>query len=122
MEFKDGFETTIGERGVTLSGGQLQRISLARALAINPDLLVMDDALSQVDSSKELGILENVFNRMKGKTIIVASNRISTLVKCDKISVINRGRILEEGTHEELIKKNGYYSKIYELQRFEGEI
>ena len=122
MEFKDGFETTIGERGVTLSGGQLQRISLARALAINPDILVMDDALSQVDSSKELGILENVFNRMKGKTVIVASNRISTLVKCDKISVINRGIILEEGTHEELIKKNGYYSKIYELQRFEGEI
>ena len=121
-EFKNGFDTIVGERGITLSGGQLQRISLARALAIDPDILVMDDALSQVDSSRELKIMENVLNRMKGKTIIIASNRITTLMRCDRIAVINKGSIFEEGTHEELIKLGGYYRRIYELQSFEGEV
>jgi len=122
MEFKDNFNTTIGERGVMLSGGQLQRISIARALAIDPDVLVIDDALSQVDATKEQRIMDNVLNKMSDKTVVVASNRISTLIKCDKITVIDRGKVLEEGSHKDLVKLNGYYRRIYELQKFEGEL
>jgi len=122
ISFKNGFETIIGERGITLSGGQKQRLSLARALLIQPKILILDDALSQVDASKEREILQNIFTRLRGKSMIIISHRITTIQACDHIIVLDRGRIIENGTHDELIKMGGYYSNLYELQKFESAI
>ncbi|MGC2214816.1 MAG: ABC transporter ATP-binding protein [Silvibacterium sp.] len=121
-EFPRGFETMVGERGLTLSGGQKQRSSLARALVCNPRILILDDALSSVDTYTEELILEELRRRMKGRTTILISHRVSTVRSADRIAVLANGRIEELGTHEELLAKEGYYFGLYEKQKMEEEL
>ena len=107
----------IGERGVTLSGGQKQRISIARALVKDPQVVIFDDCLSAVDTKTEKEILGNLYNFLKGKTSIIITHRIFSMFDFDKIIVLEDGKIVEEGTHEELLSKNGYYTYLYEQQQ-----
>jgi len=115
-EFPRGMDTEVGERGVTLSGGQKQRIALARALAADPPVLVMDDSFSSVDTRTEKSILNALLKKRKGKTSIIISHRVGTLIRCDTIAVIDRGRVIQQGTHEELIAEEGLYREIAVLQ------
>ncbi len=117
VEFPDGFDTVVGERGVTLSGGQKQRIALARTLLLDPRILILDDALSAVDAQKEAEILERLRDVMKGRTSIVISHRVVAIEDSDLILVLDGGRITEHGTHDELMKLNGYYAKLYRMQK-----
>jgi ATP-binding cassette subfamily B protein len=121
-EFPRGFETMVGERGLTLSGGQKQRSSLARALVCNPKILILDDALASVDTYTEERILEELRRRMEGRTTILISHRVSTVRNADRIAVLANGRIEELGTHEELLAKEGYYFGLYEKQKMEEEL
>lgn len=121
-EFPHGFETMVGERGVTLSGGQKQRSSLARALVCNPKILILDDALASVDTYTEERILEQLRRRMVGRTTIFISHRVSTVRNADRIAVLADGRIEELGTHEQLLAKEGYYFELYEKQKMEEEL
>ena len=121
MEFSEGFETLVGERGVTLSGGQKQRMSIARALFIKPRILILDDALSSVDARAEGEILRNIRSEMKGRTVIYISHRVSTVMDCDTIIVLEGGKIVEQGSHGDLMQKNGYYSRLFTLQRMEQD-
>lgn len=111
------FNSIIGERGVNLSGGQKQRLSIARAIIKNPEILIFDDCLSAVDTVTENLILENLKEIMKNKTSLIISHRISSIINADKIIVIENGKIIEEGTHHELIKKKGYYYEINMQQK-----
>lgn len=120
--FKDGFDTMLGERGITLSGGQKQRVAIARALLRNPKVLVLDDSLSSVDSQTEDFVLNELKSFMKDRTTIIISHRLSTLKHADKIIMLDAGRIIEEGTHDELIKTGGRYAEIYKLQQIAAEI
>lgn len=122
MGFNDGFETMVGERGVTLSGGQLQRLSIARAMLMRPKILVLDDALSQVDASKERLILENLFTSIGGATLILASHRVSTVRRCSTIMVLEGGAVSQLGGHDLLVKERGFYSTVFQLQKLEEEI
>jgi ATP-binding cassette subfamily B protein len=119
--FEKGFETEIGERGLTLSGGQKQRVSIARALIKNPEILIFDDSLSAVDTKTEEEILNNLKKVMKGKTCIFISHRVSTIKNADQILVLDKGRIIEKGNHESLLKKGGSYLALYEKQLLEEE-
>jgi ATP-binding cassette subfamily B protein len=119
MEFDKGFNTLLGERGTNLSGGQKQRIAIARALLLNPPILILDDALSSVDSHTEKAIMENISFFLKERTSIVISHRISAIRDADEILVMDDGRIIERGIHDELIKKGGLYRRLYEKQRLE---
>ncbi len=116
IEFPDGYETILGERGVNLSGGQKQRVSIARALIRNPKLLILDDCLSAVDTETEEIILENLKDKIISRTSLIVSHRISTIRNADRIIVIDEGKLIEEGTHEELLSKNGTYYEMYMRQ------
>lgn len=120
--FKTGFKTVLGERGVTLSGGQKQRVAIARALLRNPKILILDDALSAVDATTEDFVLNQLKEFMKDRTTIIISHRLSTLQHADKIIMLDKGRIIEEGTHDELVKLNCRYSEIYKLQQIAAEL
>ena len=120
--FPGRFETILGERGITLSGGQKQRSSLARALAIDPKILILDDSFSAVDTNTEEEILKRLKEFMKDRTSIIISHRISTVKNADKIFVLNDGIIAEEGTHNELVEKGGIYADLHEKQLLEEEL
>lgn len=117
--FAEGYQTRVGERGVTLSGGQKQRIAIARALAGRHPLLVFDDCLSAVDTETEASILRELKQEIRGRTSILISHRISTVRDADLILVLDQGRIVESGTHEDLLLNNGFYTRLYRLQKLE---
>lgn len=121
-EFKNGYKTILGERGVTLSGGQKQRTSIARAIIKNPEILIFDDCLSAVDTETEEKILDNLNRISKNKTTFIISHRVSSAKNADKIIIIDEGRIIQQGSHNQLIKKAGYYKNLYEQQLLEKEI
>jgi ATP-binding cassette subfamily B protein len=114
--FQNGFDTLVGERGVTLSGGQKQRVSIARALIADPEILIFDDCLSAVDTETEEIILKNLGKATKGKTTIIISHRTSSVKNADHIIVLDHGRVVQSGVHEDLILKDGYYQDIYNQQ------
>ena len=120
--FPEGYETMVGERGITLSGGQKQRTAIARALIRNPRILILDDALSSVDTHTEDKILNHLRDVMQGRTTIFISHRVSTVRNADRIAVLHGGRIVELGTHDELLAMNGYYSDLYNKQLLEEEL
>ncbi len=120
-DFPDQWDTEIGEKGVTLSGGQKQRVAISRALAVDPNILVFDDALSAVDTESEENILGELLEYRKGKTNIVISHRVSTLKRADIIFVLQDGKITQAGNHECLIREDGFYREIYNLQKLEEE-
>ncbi len=122
IEFKGGFDTVIGERGVTLSGGQKQRLAIARALLMDPNILILDDSLSAVDTKTEKQILEHLINLRSNKTTIIIAHRISSLQHADKIVVFDKGRIVETGTHEKLLSSKGVYHDLYEKQKIEEKL
>src|SRR5690606_10637836 len=119
--FEHGFETHIGERGITLSGGQKQRVSIARALVKNPEILIFDDCLSAVDTKTEEEILHNLSRIMQNKTSIFIAHRISTIKNADHIIVLDNGKIIEEGNHETLLALNGEYAELYDKQLLQAE-
>jgi ATP-binding cassette subfamily B protein len=121
-EFPERYQTLVGERGITLSGGQKQRSAIARALIRNPRILVLDDALSSVDTHTEDKILNHLREIMRGRTTIFISHRISTVRNADLIAVLHAGRIVELGTHDELLTRNGYYTDLYNKQLLEEEL
>ncbi|MGJ1197230.1 ABC transporter ATP-binding protein [Sphingobacterium spiritivorum] len=120
IAFEEGFETSIGERGITLSGGQKQRVSIARALVKEPKILIFDDCLSAVDTKTEEQILNNLSRIMKGKSSIFIAHRISTIKNADHILVLDQGRIVEQGSHEELMTLGGEYYELHEKQLLEA--
>ncbi len=121
-EFPERYRTLVGERGITLSGGQKQRTAIARAIIRNPRILILDDALSSVDTHTEDKILNHLREVMQGRTTIFISHRVSTVRNADRIAVLHAGRIVELGTHDELLARNGYYSDLYNKQLLEEEL
>lgn len=119
MELPEGFDTLLGERGTNLSGGQKQRIAIARALILKPPILILDDALSSVDSQTERAIMENISDFLKSRTSIIISHRISAIKDADEILVMDNGEIIERGIHKELIENGELYSRLYEKQKLE---
>jgi len=121
-DFPKGYETTVGERGITLSGGQKQRTAIARAVAVDPRILILDDALSAVDTYTEEEILSRLRTVMKARTSILVSHRISTVRDADQILVLDKGLIVERGTHDELVRHNGLYAELHRKQLLEEEL
>ena len=120
--FTKGYQTVLGERGITLSGGQKQRVSIARALLKNPKIILLDDCLSAVDTETEEAILSNLLNYCKDKTTIIVSHRVSSAKNADAIIVLEDGKIIQQGTHNQLVKQEGYYSELYYKQLSEKEL
>ena len=118
----EGYDTIIGERGITLSGGQRQRTAIARALMVDPKVLILDDALSAVDTYTEEEILRRLSEVMRQRTSIIVSHRVSTVRSADQILVCVEGRIVERGTHDQLVAANGVYAELYRKQLLEEEL
>ena len=118
-ECPEGYDTNIGDRGVKLSGGQRQRLSIARAVLKNPEILILDEATSALDTESEKLVQDALNNLLKGRTSVVIAHRLSTIHNADKIIVVDHGRIAEEGTHAELMARNGIYAKLIEMQSFD---
>ena len=114
--FPDSYETIVGEKGVTLSGGQKQRVAIARTLLKDPDIIIFDDSTSAVDSETEYEIQKELRKMIEGKTTFIIAHRLTSIQDCDRIIVLDKGNIIEEGTHEELLQGNGFYKKIYDIQ------
>jgi ATP-binding cassette subfamily B protein len=117
LHFPDQYQTMVGERGVTLSGGQKQRVSIARALIKDSAVLVFDDCLSAVDAKTEKQILQGLYEVLESKTAIIITHRIFSLLRFDVIIVMDEGRIIEQGSHQELLEKDGYYADLYRRQQ-----
>lgn len=122
VNMTDGFDTIIGERGVSLSGGQKQRMAMSRALIMNPEILILDDSLSAVDAKTEHLILENLKEERSGKTTIITAYRLSAIVHADLIIVMDNGKIIERGTHDQLIAQEGWYKETYNTQQLEEKM
>lgn len=122
VNMTDGFDTIIGERGVSLSGGQKQRMAMSRALIMNPEILILDDSLSAVDAKTEHLILENLKEERSGKTTIITAHRLSAIVHADLIIVMDNGKIIERGTHDQLIAQEGWYKETYNTQQLEEKM
>jgi ATP-binding cassette subfamily B protein len=114
--FPDGYDTMVGERGQTLSGGERQRLSIARAILNNPRILILDEATSSVDSKTELKIQEAIDRLVKGRTTIAIAHRLSTLRKADRLVILDKGELVEEGSHDELMEKDGLYAGLHKTQ------
>lgn len=117
-----GVETLVGERGVALSGGQKQRVSIARALLVQPEILILDDAMSAVDGKTEAEMIANIRRERSGKTTLITTHRLSAVKHADWILVLEDGKIVEEGTHEQLIELGGWYKEQYVLQQMEAQL
>ena len=119
VDMPQGFDTIIGEKGVSLSGGQKQRLAMARAMILNPDILILDDSLSAVDAKTEYAIIDNLKATRENKTTIISAHRLSAVVHADLILVMQNGQIIERGTHEDLLALDGWYAQTYQSQQLE---
>ena len=117
MEMEEGYDTVVGDRGCRLSGGQRQRISIARAILKNPPILILDEATSALDTESEKLVQDALEKLMKSRTTIAIAHRLSTIRNADEIYVVHEGRIIENGTHDDLISQAGYYKKLHDMQQ-----